>query len=347
MEIFKSNSGVYHVRFLAKDGMTTRSTKERDFERAKAVVKEARIREIEMAAKAGALNAEALTAIQAGKKLRAREAFAEWIDALNKSDCSANTIANYSSVVAQWMRELGAEDWVIAKALKADNTRSFINTGGRSNREYRAKALRRFSRFCFTRAYVVGDPVAEVEVRIKGLTHEQKEGRKRVPVTPDDYKKLMTVADGFHRFAVALSYWTGLRLVDICCLEWASIDNESITLWMQKTGKRIEIPLSEPLIGGSELQGFIFEMTMFSSHKVYCFPGQRDTILDPKARAKLSVQFGRLFAKAGVKGKTFHCLRHAFATRLREAGKTVEQIGKLVGHADAATTERYIHVGQP
>lgn len=343
MELFKADSGIYHVRFLGKDGMTTRSTKERDLERAKAVVKAARIKEIEMAAKAGALNAEALTAITAGKKVTTREAIAAWVECMEQGSCAPNTVRNYAITAAQWSRDLGADNWSIAKSLTAENTRSFINTGGRAMRKYRSKALRRLSRFCFTRAYVVGDPVAEVEISLRGLTHQQKEGGKRTDITPSEYEALMAVATGFKRYAIALSYWTGLRLSDICCLEWASIGTDSIIVWTQKTSGRVQIPLSEPLIGGGDLTEVIFEMQMMAADPTYCFPEQRDTILDPKARAKLSVQFGRLFEKAGVSGKTFHCLRHALATRLRKAGKTVEEIGKVLGHADAKTTEGYIH----
>ena len=43
-------------------------------------------------------------------------------------------------------------------------------------------------------------------------------------------------------------------------------------------------------------------------------------------------------------GVTFHCLRHTFATRLRECGVSPGDTQLLVGHATAAMTDEYTHV---
>lgn len=64
---------------------------------------------------------------------------------------------------------------------------------------------------------------------------------------------------------------------------------------------------------------------------------------DPEKRAKLSVHAGRIFARAGVEGKSFHCLRHSFVTRLSKSGKSLEEIGKIVGHSSTETTKGYAH----
>ena len=50
-----------------------------------------------------------------------------------------------------------------------------------------------------------------------------------------------------------------------------------------------------------------------------------------------------LLTKLGISFKTFHSTRHAFATRMKLAGKTLEQIGKLIGHSDVKTTGIYVH----
>ena len=66
-------------------------------------------------------------------------------------------------------------------------------------------------------------------------------------------------------------------------------------------------------------------------------------ILDPAQRSKFSVYYGRILHRLGIEGKSFHCLRHAFATRLAKAGVTIEQVGRFMGHSSADTTKGYTH----
>ncbi|MDR1281176.1 MAG: hypothetical protein LBK99_10190 [Opitutaceae bacterium] len=61
-------------------------------------------------------------------------------------------------------------------------------------------------------------------------------------------------------------------------------------------------------------------------------------INDPRKRAGLSVDYGCILPRLGIEKKSFHSLRHAFATRLKKAGKTEEDIDHLPGHQDVATT---------
>ena len=84
---------------------------------------------------------------------------------------------------------------------------------------------------------------------------------------------------------------------------------------------------------------------MTTNRRVICqrFHDECKTILDPEKRAKLSVYAERIFARAGVEGKSFHCLRHPFVTRLHNAGKTLEEIGQIVGHSNTETTKGYAH----
>lgn len=50
--------------------------------------------------------------------------------------------------------------------------------------------------------------------------------------------------------------------------------------------------------------------------------------------------------KAGLKDFPLHALRHSFASDALDAGFTLEQIGEVLGHRDAATTRRYAHLNE-
>ena len=52
----------------------------------------------------------------------------------------------------------------------------------------------------------------------------------------------------------------------------------------------------------------------------------------------LGAAFVRAQARAGVRRRRFHDMRHSFATLLLEAGEEVAVISKMLGHADYATT---------
>lgn len=344
MEFRKNDSGIYEVGFETDRGMRWRSTKMRSLSDAKEVAKAARIPELEMAARAKSLTAESLSAIMAGRKVKCADVVPEWEEWRRSTGDSENTIRTQRFAIQQFFRFARCDTWPIAK-IEAGHINKFVNQGdgtSRANHDLRLSALRSLFNFCAARAYTVGNPANLVKVNLSKLSHKQKERKPRVPFTEAEYQKLHSNTEGFWQHAIALSYWTGLRLSDICCLEWDSIGDSEIVVWTLKYDARVAIPLSEPLIGDGALAMTILAM-MSGGDKKYVFPEQRREMLDPAKRAKFSVYFTRIARRLGIEGKSFHCLRHSFVTRLKRSGKSLEEIGRIVGHAHEETTKGYAH----
>ena len=60
----------------------------------------------------------------------------------------------------------------------------------------------------------------------------------------------------------------------------------------------------------------------------------------------MTERFGRAVAAAGLRENlTAYCFRHAFATRMLEAGVSPSDVAALLGHSGTAVLERvYSHV---
>lgn len=335
----KSKSGVYHAEFKDASGTQhSRSTKSRNLKEARAVLDQSRLIELEIAARAKSLNAESLTAIMSGRKVTCASSLAEWVE-WRKLSSSPNTLRTQRIIIESFFSKLGAEKWPVTK-LTLEHIDQFVNdpadTTKRSNRDLRLASLRSFFEFISARAYCVGNPSRLVKVRLNKLSVEQKEHIKREPMSEKEFRHIVAHTEGFYQIATELSYWAGLRLSDCANFEWSSILPDELVVWTQKSGSdsgRVAIPIDDPLFGGGALRMTFMRMFELNRHAQYVFPAERETNLDPEKRAKLSVYYSRILKDLGIEGKSFHCLRHAFAQRLADAGVEVEKIGRAMGHA--------------
>ena len=152
----------------------------------------------------------------------------------------------------------------------------------------------------------------------------------------------------FWHFAVLVSSETGLRLGDICQLDWNCFTKPGrLVLHTDKRNKRIDIPIS------NAISKAVTEIPVADER--YLFPEQRATIVDVKRRVALSMQFKRICERLGIKDKSFHCLRHSAATsRFTASNKaelakklvdalSLQEIANLLGHSETKTTKRYVH----
>jgi integrase len=121
--------------------------------------------------------------------------------------------------------------------------------------------------------------------------------------------------------AMMLALWTGQRQGDLLRLPWSAYDRSAIRLQQSKTGRRMTIPVGEPLralLDRTDRRSPL--MLTNGSGKPWTPDGFRTS-------------WRKACAKAGVSGLTFHDLRGSAVVRLALADATVPQIATFTGHS--------------
>lgn len=131
---------------------------------------------------------------------------------------------------------------------------------------------------------------------------------------------------GCRRRSLARGYdWTDV-------LQWDDIDFDGgLIKIIQKGSHEIIIPIHRELFAFLKM-----EHKRLGSPSGPVIPIHSDTI---------SHEFCKAFKRAGIKKeiRAVHGLRHSAATKLFEAGASIDLIAKILGHTDTETTRLYIH----
>lgn len=152
---------------------------------------------------------------------------------------------------------------------------------------------------------------------------------------------------------VLLTAYTGLRLGELCGLQWQDVDAGAGLLHIQRTVERIAqtdggtcLTVQPPKTETSErwipIPKEMLRMLKPETRKPdsYLLTGG-EIVPDPRT---CQYRYKALLERCGVRYRNFHCLRHSYATRCVERGVDVKSVSELLGHADVRTTLRlYVH----
>jgi integrase len=132
--------------------------------------------------------------------------------------------------------------------------------------------------------------------------------------------------------AIRLLLLTGARRGEILNLRWEYINFERATINLpdSKTGAKT-IPLNAPALE---------VLTGLDQTSEWVLPGARSDA----PLVNLSRPWSRIRRRAQLDGVRIHDLRHSFASVAAGAGASLPVIGRLLGHSQPATTQRYAHL---
>ncbi|MEO5334664.1 MAG: site-specific integrase [Magnetococcus sp. YQC-5] len=134
--------------------------------------------------------------------------------------------------------------------------------------------------------------------------------------------------------AIRLFILTGARLGEILSLRWDEVDfpNRAIRLGDSKTGAK-SIPLNPPALE-------VLSTLPRIEGNPFVIVGR----IEGHSMVNINKPWHAIRAAAGLDTLRIHDLRHAFASVGAIMGMSLPVIGKLLGHTQTATTQRYAHL---
>jgi integrase len=136
--------------------------------------------------------------------------------------------------------------------------------------------------------------------------------------------------------ALRLLLFTGCRLREILHLTWDEVDFERglLLLKKSKTGKKTVV-LNAPALA---------VLSNIERVGKYVIAGNSAGLANEKPRSDLKRPWTLVCREAGLSGVRLHDLRHNFAAFGAGGGMGLPIIGKLLGHTQPVTTQRYAHL---
>ena len=158
------------------------------------------------------------------------------------------------------------------------------------------------------------------------------------------------------KVGLLLQMQLGLRIGEVCGLQWGDFDLNAGNLTIKRTVSRIGCPggytrvvIQPPKTRSSsrsipipkELLKLLRSLKGETLSETWFLSGRLDKPVEPRCYRK-SIQ-GYL-RRAAVRQLHPHALRHTFATTCLQAGCDIKTLSELLGHADAnITLKRYVH----
>lgn len=158
------------------------------------------------------------------------------------------------------------------------------------------------------------------------------------------------------KFGTLLALLTGMRIGEICALQWKHISSTEGTVSVYSTmqrladvregvGTRIVIDdaktkTSNRIIPINSFTSELCEKMKVDDKEAYVLTGKRK-FMEPRT---LQNKLKRYTEDCGLEGVHFHTLRHTFATRCVEVGFDIKTLSEILGHANSKITlDRYVH----
>lgn len=284
-------------------------------------------------------------------RLTFRELFDEWFRSIHHR-VKESTAANY---LMKWNKHLaGVFGDMPANSIKPDMIYNFIfkkQSEKLSNRYITDILVLIKTIFKYAAVtYSAKNPLSNIQMpkkkapEIVMLTDEQQ----------DKLQKYLSANKNNAALGIALAMVTGIRIGELCALQWKDVDLEKRILTVSKTIQRIQTS------GANKTKLVITEPKSESSRRkipipeciidfLKSFQGNADEYIcsgnsRPAEPRTMQYRFARILKNVKLPSVHFHALRHMFATKCVKLGFDIKTLSEILGHSNVRITlEKYVH----
>jgi integrase/recombinase XerD len=266
-----------------------------------------------------------------------------------------NTIAAYRNDLTQFARYLEQQDHQYSAWAEVDKDTIINYVLNLKEREYtsstvarKVAAIKSFFHYLMAEKVILDDPTA---------TLDSPKVKKRLPkaISREDIERLLTAAaEGTSAKSqrdhalLEMLYASGMRVTELVSLDVSDVNLASGSVRVR--GKKASSKERVIPVGDRALDAL----------RTYLNKGRMQLMRDPEERALFLNHRGQRLTRQGLwliikhyvdevgisEDVTPHTLRHSFAAHKLSQGKSLQDIQKLLGHANISTTQVYQHVGQ-
>jgi integrase len=301
----------------------------------------------------------ALNPEQRAAKSKSRYTIKAWMEKWLESkeqEVEPSTFNRYKCVIDRFTAFLGTKCNHDIGMLDSGDVLEFRDDEAKQLARQTANLAVRILRICFGDAlkqgFNYGNPASDVKM-LKGSNESQRRA-----FTLDEIKRILKACEHDVEWygLVIFGLYLGQRLGDLSRLTWRSInlDSGEVSFVTQKTGRRIHIPMMQPVVdylttlpANDDPNAFIFPKAA-AYRKVSSLSGQFHDILVDAGLVGV-----RSYSRPKTKGISrtrevseisFHSLRHSAVTLLKAAGVSDFIAREIVGHDSAAVSRQYSHL---
>ena len=166
-----------------------------------------------------------------------------------------------------------------------------------------------------------------------------------------DQRKLIEyikTKNNFNLYGILICLYTGIRLGELLSLEWKDVDFNNKTIHINKTlyyGKDYDNKYKEIVYRPktiSSIRTIPLTNNIISILKELKKDSKTNYVIESRGKRQnyrsYQKKFNLILSKLNIRNKSFHCLRHTFATNSIEANIEVKVLSEILGHSSIKTT---------
>lgn len=269
----------------------------------------------------------------------------EWLDSI-KNQVKPNTYQKYESICKNHIiNEIGS---VFVKVISNYTIINFTNKLKEKN-----LSVKSVNDILIVLGLTFKYAEEEYEIKTPRIRYLKEEKKDIRVLSVNEQLQLTTYLNyntDIYKFGILLVLYTGIRVGELCALQWNDITddyiqvNKTMTRVKTENGKT-EIKIGSPKSDSSKRliptpQCLLSLINQFRNVG-YVLSTDKLDYTEPRL---MQIKFEKIIAESGLEKTNFHALRHTFATRCIEARVDVKTLSELLGHSDVKTTlNRYVH----